>query len=205
VTLRRAKVREVDAFLNGTVTTLSLRLEGGLLGGDVDVVKLSLEHRMGWRVVRTPGGHWHHLRIAFRTDWAGAYGDSPEVPIFERFFLGGRNLRGFDYREAGPRSNGRPTGGEFRTTLSTQYTIPLASSAEAGFGLDLVFFIDQGGLSTGFSEFSAEDWRISAGFGFAIGFGGPSQPPLLIDFGFPLRDRDSDRGQLVSVAFERNF
>jgi len=204
VTLRRVRRREADAFLNGHITTLGGSYAGGFLSGDVDVFKLRFEHRAGWRVFKRPRG-WHRVQVSFSTEWARAFDGTSEVPIFERYFLGGRSLRGFEFREVGPRSNDRPTGGEFLLTLSTQYTVPVVDRSEGGFGLDIIFFLDQGGLSTEFSDFGSEDWRISAGFGFAIGFGAPTQPPLIIDFGWPLRDGRGDRRQVVSVAFVRNF
>jgi outer membrane protein insertion porin family len=203
--LRRSKRREVDIFLNGHVTTLSGTFFGGPLGADVDVVKAGLEHRAGWRVLPTKGGGWHRITTAVGVDWATAYGDTSEVPIFERYFLGGRNLRGFEYREVGPRSNGSPEGGDFMVTWSTQYTVPLTTREASGFSLDLVFFCDQGNLVVDPQDFSFNEWRLSVGFGFAVGFGGPTQPPLLLDFGFAILDEPGDKKQIVSVAFERNF
>jgi outer membrane protein insertion porin family len=139
-------------------------------------------------------------------DWADAFGDSDDVPIFERYFLGGRNLRGFEFRGVGPRSNGSPQGGDFMVTWSTQYTIPLTSRESSGFALDLVFFVDQGNLSVEASEFTFDEWRLSVGFGFAIGLpGGANQPPLLLDFGFALLAEDADKEQIISVNLERNF
>ncbi len=205
VTLRRTIRREVDSFLNGHVTTLSGAISGGPLGGHVDIFKLSISHRAGWRVFRPRRGGWHRIQLSIRSDYATAFDDTGEVPIFERFFLGGRSLRGFEWREVGPRSNGRPTGGEFLLTLSLQYTIPITTSEASGFGLDFVVFLDQGGLDTTIGDFDGDDWRVSAGFGFAIGFGGPTQPPLIIDFGFPIRDQAGDVKQVVSIAFQRNF
>jgi outer membrane protein insertion porin family len=205
LTLRRAKRREVDVFLNGHLTTLTGSLYGGFLGGEVDVVKMQLEHRAGWRAFPTKSGGWHRFSTGVTIDWADAFGDSDEVPIFERYFLGGRSLRGFEYRGVGPRSNGSPQGGDFMVTWSTQYTIPLTSRESSGFALDLVLFVDQGNLVIDPADFDFEEWRLSVGFGFAIGFGGPNQPPLLLDFGFALLDQPGDEKQVVSVAFERNF
>jgi outer membrane protein insertion porin family len=204
-TLRRRKIREADAFLNGNVTTLGAEVYGGVLAGDVDIVKVTFEHRAGLRLFKTKKGGWHRFRAVFRSNWATAFEDTPEVPIYERYFLGGRSLRGFEFREVGPRSNGSPTGGEFLITLSLQYTIPLTGREEAGFGLDLVVFVDQGGLTTTFDDFTMDDWRVTAGFGIAVGFGALTQPPLLIDFGWALRSAPTDVRQVVSVAFERNF
>jgi len=203
--LRHTKRREADAFLNGHVTDLSATLFGGPLGGDVDVVKVEFEHRVGWRAFPTKAGGWHRISTSVAVDWAGAFDGTDEVPIFERYFLGGRNLRGFEFRQVGPRTNGSPEGGNFMVTWSTEYTVPLTSRESSGFALDLVFFVDQGNLVVDPSDFSFDQWRLSVGFGFGIGFGGPTQPPLLIDFGFPLLDQPGDRHQLVSVAFERNF
>ncbi|MFI5403748.1 MAG: outer membrane protein assembly factor, partial [Planctomycetota bacterium] len=111
VSLKRTKRREVDAFLNGHVTTLTGTFFGGPLGAEVDVVKAQFEHRAGWRMLPTKSGGWHRITTAVGVDWATEFDDTPEVPIFERYFLGGRNLRGFEFREVGPRSNGSPEGG----------------------------------------------------------------------------------------------
>jgi len=203
--LKRTKRREVDAFLNGHITTLSGTFFGGPLGAEVDVVKAQFEHRAGWRMLPTKSGGWHRITTAVGVDWATEFGDTAEVPIFERYFLGGRNLRGFEFREVGPRSNGSPEGGTFMVTWSTQYTIPLTTRESSGFSLDLVLFCDQGNLVSDPSDFSFDEWRLSVGFGFAVGFGGPTQPPLLLDFGFAILDEPGDKKQVVSVAFERNF
>lgn len=205
LTLRRSKRREVDAFLNGHITSFTGSLFGGFFGGEVDVVKAQLEHRAGWRAFPTKSGGWHRVTAVATVDWAETFDDTTEVPIFERYFLGGRNLRGFEFRQVGPRSNGSPQGGDFMVTFSTQYTIPLTSREASGFGLDLVLFVDQGNLVLEPGDFSFDEWRLSVGFGFAIGFGGPNQPPLLLDFGFAILDEPGDEKQVVSVAFERNF
>jgi outer membrane protein assembly factor BamA len=204
-TLVRTKRREVDAFLNGHVSTFDCEFLGGFLGGHWDVIKLSFEHRAGWRVFQLEDGGWNRILLRFRTDWATPFGDSHHVPIFERYFLGGRSLRGFAFREVGPRDNGRPTGGDFLVSLALEYTYPITSREDSGFGLDLVFFLDQGTIASEIGSLTGDDWRISAGFGLAIGFGGPAQPPLIIDFGWPIRDRATDERQVLSVAFVRNF
>lgn len=194
-----------DRFLRGNTTTLKGTIYARLLGSDVDILKLQLTHRVGNRIFPQDSGGWHHWQVSFDLDWVGTFGQTETVPIFERYFVGGRNLRGFEFREVGPRSNDRPTGGDFAILLSTIYTIPLAYQEEAGFGIDLVFFLDQGSLSEDIGSFSGSDWRISVGFGFAVSIGGPNQPPLEIDFGFPIRSKEGDREQLIQVSFLRNF
>lgn len=205
ITLRRARRREADLFLNGSVTTLGAELQGGFLGAQVDIWKLTLEHSMGWRMIPQKGGGWHRLRADASVFWAEGFSDTSAVPIFERYFLGGRNLRGFEFRGVGPKSNGSPTGGEFMATLQIQYTVPVTDPDAAGFGIDLHFFVDQGGLSDDFDAWTSEDWRVAAGFGFGIAFGRGPQPPLQIDFAWPLRDQASDDTQVISISFERIF
>jgi len=204
-TLERDRRRPEYLFFAGNSSSLTGTLTGGPLGGDVDITKLSLDHRIGWPIYHPPRGGWHRVGMDFGVDWAGAYGSSPEVPIFERYFLGGRNLRGFQFREVGPRSNGRPSGGEFRVTWSTQYTIPLTNREDGDIGVDLVFFLDQGGLATTSRDWNADAWRISTGFGVGVWFLGINQPPLVIEFGWPLRSRPEDETQVVSLSFERSF
>jgi outer membrane protein insertion porin family len=204
-TLRRARRREADPFLNGSVTTLSAEVMGGFLGADVDMWKLTLEHNMGWRILQKEDGGWHRLRADTGFFWATGFGDTDDVPIFERFFLGGRNLRGFEFREVGPKSNDSPTGGEFMATVQIQYTVPLTDQDAAGFGIDVHFFVDQGGLVEDLDLWTSEDWRVSAGFGFGISFGRGAQPPLQLDFAWPLRDQDADDTQVISISFERIF
>ena len=202
--LSRQARRTGDPFLVGHVTRTRLNLYGGVLGADVDIFKVHLEHAIGWRTIRSEKGLWQRIRTFVAVDWATGFGNTDQVPIWERYFLGGRNLRGFEFRQVGPRSNGSPTGGEFMLVWSTEYTIPLVGR-EKGFGLDLVIFVDQGGLSLDADRWTGEDWRIAAGFGIALGIGPPQQPPILIDFGFALRKQDADRTQLVSVSLQRNF
>jgi outer membrane protein insertion porin family len=202
--VRRVARREADPFLNGHITAFGASLFGTFLGGDKDLVKTRLSHSAGWRFLRQRKGGWHRFRVNFSTDWATALNDTAEVPIYERYFLGGRNLRGFEYREVGPKSNGSPTGGEFMVLLSMQYTVPIVVP-DQGFGVDFVLFLDQGGVSLEFDRWTSDSWRVSAGFGLAISFGGGNQPPLIIDFGWPLRSQPTDVTQVVGVSFERNF
>ena len=206
LTIVREKRKASDPFLNGHITRLSGQIVGGLLGGDVDIVKVRLGHSWGFPLFRTKRGV-HRIRLRFSVDWAEAFDDTGQVPIYERFFLGGHsNLRGFEFREVGPRSNGRPSGGEFLARFSTEYSIPIVS-AEGGVGIDIVLFIDQGGIATTLGDWNSDSWRIGAGFAFALSFklGGRVQPPFMIEFGWPLVRRPGDVGQLVSISFSGRF
>jgi outer membrane protein insertion porin family len=197
--------REVDPFLNGYRSTFAAFLMGGPLGLDTNVWKLEWSGGIGTRTYRAGNGAWQRARVTMGVDWAGAFDDTPQVPIFERYFLGGRNLRGFEFREVGPKSNDSPSGGEFRWTVIGQYTFPLTDRDTSGFGIDIHFFLDQGTLLEDVDNLNWDTWRISAGFGVGIQFGSPNQPPLTIDFAWPIRDVPSDKTQVVNISFERSF
>ncbi|MEM8885504.1 MAG: BamA/TamA family outer membrane protein [Planctomycetota bacterium] len=203
--LNYTRVRGGDPFLNGYRLTFTTDWYGGPLGGEVDVVKATIRGALGSRAYRNRQGSWQRFRVEARVDWATAYDDTVQVPIFERYFLGGRNLRGFEFRGVGPKSNGSPSGGEFLVSVIGQYTFPIADRDVTGFGIDIHFFLDQGTLVEDTQDISWETWRISAGFGFGIQFGSPNQPPLTIDFAWPIRRVNTDTRQVVSVSFERTF
>jgi outer membrane protein insertion porin family len=196
---------ERDPFLNGYRSTIAAVLNGGPLGAEVDVWKVEWSGGVGLRTFKTSAGGWQRLRVNVGVDYASAFDDTTAVPIFERYFLGGRNLRGFEFRDVGPKSNGSPSGGDFRWTVVTQYTYPLTDFDTSGFGIDFHVFIDQGTLLDSADELNWDLWRVSAGFGIGIQFGSPNQPPLTIDFAWPLQSVESDETQVVSISFERSF
>ncbi|MEE8105357.1 MAG: outer membrane protein assembly factor BamA [Planctomycetota bacterium] len=204
VSLTFDRRRELDV-LRGWQITIGAQLFGSFLGADMDVFKTRLSYVQGWRMFETAAGNTHRLLLKIDVDYASGFGQTPEVPIFERYFAGGRNLRGFEFREVGPRSNGRPSGGEFRGLVTLDYAIPIATRNQGGISLDFVLFLDQGTLLNRLSDWTNDQWRITPGFGLAIGFGPPTQPPIHIDFGFPIQDVDGDVRQVFSFAFRRDF
>ena len=54
-----------------------------------------------------------------------SYGSSDDVFLTERFYMGGANLRGFDFRRAGPTQFQRPIGGEVIYTSTYEVFFPL--------------------------------------------------------------------------------
>jgi len=94
----------------GQRSELRGELAGGPFGGDVDFYKIELKH------ARYIKGFMegHLLELGARTGVAEAYNGDIDVPIFDRFFLGGLDsLRGYKYREIGPHDEfGEPLGGD---------------------------------------------------------------------------------------------
>jgi outer membrane protein insertion porin family len=86
----------------GTNLNLSLGVAGGILGGDFNVIRPSIEYRHFLR------DRWiTHGRniLAFRIlgEYMQTYGDTQSIPFFERLFIGGETtIRGFDIRSVSP-------------------------------------------------------------------------------------------------------
>jgi outer membrane protein insertion porin family len=182
------------------LTTLTAELNGGPLGGDLDYTRLLLYQESSWVVHEDERGRRHLLRFTGRGGIADAFDDTPEVPPFGRFYLGGQTLRGFAYRGVGPHANDRPMGGEFQLAGSVEYEYPVVEDL-----LSVVVFTDQGTLGTAIDEDDAFLWRISVGAGVRIIIPFLSQIPLGIDVAVPLLKEDEDEVQYVSFAFSRSF
>ena len=126
-----------DAFIprRGVYDSLRLRLAPGELGSDVPFVKLQVQHTHYVPVVNDV-----IFLYSARGGWALALKSGDQIPIRERFFLGGRTtVRGFSENTIGPKgalqfdSRGRPTGaggdplgGDFVLNLNTEIRFPIA-------------------------------------------------------------------------------
>ncbi len=99
-----------------------------------------------------------HGQIGYVHDLGG----DDEVPIDERFFLGGiYSLRGFQSREVGPRDEfGDFVGGDKQAFVNLEYLFPLVKEA----GLKGVVFFDVGN-AWGTDEDFFNSWRYSTGVG----------------------------------------
>jgi len=133
---------------------------------------------------------------------AAPFGDSDEVPYSERFFLGGQtNMRGFEFRGVGPNEYDFPLGGETYVYGSLEYLIPIVKTTQPGTyrEVETVYgglFVDAGMLNPDAFTYDFEETRISAGFLFGIAV----PLPVIFSFGFPLREDDGDRKQVLGFS-----
>ena len=137
------------------------------------------------------------LSISGRTGIIGSFdGKESNVPFFEKFYLGGPyNLRGWDYREVGPRDYMEPMGGKSFSYASLEYTFKIADP------LRFAIFYDGGFLRDDDFKLLAgsgdEGWHDNWGLGIRIMVMGM---PLRLDLGFPLSD-PSDSGGSTQFHF----
>ncbi|HVM97531.1 MAG TPA: outer membrane protein assembly factor BamA [Candidatus Acidoferrales bacterium] len=185
--------RRDDPFLprRGTYDAIRWRLAPKELGADVPFVKLQVQH-----VHYLPLADYLTFAYVLRGGWAEALESGSEVPLRERFFLGGRTtVRGFSENSVGPKGapifnqvgnivdgGGNPLGGDLALNANAELRFPLI------YGLGGAVFVDGGGVYLQDRPILIDDFRRSAGLGvtYATPVG-----PITLDYGFKL-DRRGD-------------
>ncbi|MHC4126902.1 MAG: BamA/OMP85 family outer membrane protein [Planctomycetota bacterium] len=199
------------ALIRSTVTTFTRPGEGsrtelsweqfGSFGGDYTFSKVEAEHTVFMTMQRDFLGRESILKVNGRA--AYIFG-SDDAPLYERFYLGGRSFRGFDFRTISPKGINRagvqtddPVGGDWLIFLGAQYEVPLIGEALTG-----VVFLDTG---TVVNDVGFDDYRVSAGFGVRIYIQQFGPVPIAFDFGFPLRKETGDDTEVFSFSAELPF
>ena len=183
----------------------SYEYAGGFLGADVDQWKAQTGASYFLQLYEHEGGSKHILMTSATFGWMEAHHDTAEVPIFERFFLGGpHNLRGFRTYGVGPHENHQEIGGTALAYGTVEYTFPLGLKFLRGVG-----FFDWGELEGPYwDEHGTQKWnnhrltmgrmRTSAGVGLRISLMPLGMPvPISLYWGEALNSNEDDR--------ERNF
>ncbi len=115
-------------------------------------------------------------------------GGEDGVPIFERLFLGGaNNLRGFDYRDVGPKDeNGEPLGGKTSAYATFELSFPIIEKVRGAVFYDV-------GVVSGDSYDWGGDVNSDVGVGLRLFF--LPTGPIRLDFGVPMQaDEENDSG-----------
>ncbi|MEK9671604.1 MAG: outer membrane protein assembly factor BamA [Rhodospirillaceae bacterium] len=181
----------------GSLISLDSTLAG--LGGDVH----SAANRLVAAYIWSP---WpkYTLTVGGRAGYIVAY--SGGVRLSERFFVGGRDLRGFSSGGIGPRdtSTDDSLGAEWKYTGSIELGFPLGLPAE--FGLTGRAFTDlgsAGGIAT--TRSNVEDTgSLRASVGVGLTWKSPFGP-LGIDLGLPFLKEGFDETEVLRVNFGTRF
>jgi outer membrane protein insertion porin family len=160
----------------------SADVAGGAFAGDKDFFRLQAGASHYW-----PHFDRYVFESRIRTGIVDSYGDSSEVPIFERFFGGGSGtIRGFEERRVGPRDplSNDPIGGESTIMLSMEEVMTLFKDERGRPVLKGSLFIDIGDVWRRVDEYG-ETFKTGAGFGARV-----NTPigPLRLDLGFPVTE-----------------
>jgi outer membrane protein insertion porin family len=193
----------------GQRTELSAEVVGGPLGGDVSLYKLSghsswytsffrdhiLQFMVAGGVVDVFGQSAGRGKTVTETN--GTVVTVNDVPMFDRFFLGGANtLRGFDYRKVSPKDvYGEPVGGNTFVQSTVEYTIPIVER------IRFALFCDIGEVQRDVYEFSASDLKADIGAGFRLNL---PVGPLRFDYGWPIMS-DKQSGRTGRIQFSVGY
>ena len=129
------------------------------------------------------------LQIQARAGVVEPFGDSPTVPIYERFYAGGaETIRGYEERGVGPIDpvTKDPLGGEALFVANIEYTVPIVDFLKGA------LFIDTGNTWSKPSDFSFGSFKTGVGFGVRIK---TPMGPLKLDYGIPLNRTPNNTGK----------
>lgn len=173
----------------------------GLYAGDLTFNRTRVDYTAYFALDRDFLGRTSTLRL----DASAGYIFGGTAPTYEKFYLGGRTLRGFEFRTVSPKGtpsvpggpNDIPVGGNWLVFLGSQYQFPLVSTV-----IDGVVFCDSGTVTNtvGFS-----DYRLSVGVGVRLYLPQLGPTPLAFDFAFPMMKAEYDDTQLFSFSAELPF
>ncbi|NQU57651.1 MAG: outer membrane protein assembly factor BamA [Rhodospirillales bacterium] len=144
--------------------------------------------------------------LSFSASAGHILGLGQDVGLYDRFFIGGDNLRGFATSGVGPRdkSTKDALGGEWMYGGTAELSFPLGLPEE--FGLSGKLFSDMGSTGTlnptGSDVNDTGSMRVSIGTGvsWVSPFG-----PIAIDFGVPVVQEDFDEDENIRVNFGTRF
>ncbi|MGH8091856.1 MAG: outer membrane protein assembly factor BamA [Chthoniobacterales bacterium] len=166
---------------HGYRVTFTPNVAGGFLGGNVQTYGWDLE---GARYFLFP--YDIILTLDSEAAVADTWGSGNRVPIFDRLFLGGANtLRGFDFRDVGPKDmNGEPLGGKSLYRFTLEATYPIIERVR------VAAFYDMGFVHAKAYDFDTSHLASDVGVGLRLDL---PIGPLKIDYGIPIQ-KDNNKG-----------
>lgn len=133
--------------------------------------------------------------VGARIGSVGGFGDSEEIPLFERYYLGGSNsLRGFEYRSVGPTYRNENVGGLSMLTMTAEVSHAIWGPVRGA------VFCDAGGAWDDAYEINFKKFNIGVGYGFRV-----KVPflnvPLRLDIAFPVLNNQEGASNKVRLHF----
>ena len=167
----------------GFVTGISLENTGGFLMGDKNYVKGFYSGSFYYSPLNKIV-----LELKGRAGLGDSYGDTDNLPIYERFYAGGANtIRGYRERKVGPRDpdSNDPIGGESTLVGNAEVSFPIYENLIKG-----AVFYDVGSVWEKIGDFGQGGYKQGVGVGVRV-----KTPigPIKIDWGYPLNENHDDR------------
>jgi outer membrane protein insertion porin family len=200
--LRRSTVDNIFRPSGGSVVSLAASKAIPAVG-EVDFWRIDTELTSFIKTYEDFLGRKQVLKLRSEVGWIFA----GKAPTFEKYYLGGRSFRGFEYRTISPKSDEswvpgvtippEPIGGSWLFFAGAQYEVPLVGEGIAG-----VAFVDSGTVT---AKPGFEDYRVSVGVGIRLYLAALGPAPLAFDFGFPVVSQEGDEMQVFSFSAELPF
>ncbi len=168
----------------GNRTTIQPYFAGGPLGAETDIYGAKIRTGQYWALIGDTV-----LNFRGQIESVDYFGDSEFVPIFDRLFLGGSStLRGFEFRDVGPKDiNGEPIGGNSSAYFTVEYTVPIWSKVRGA------AFYDWGVVNIDSLDFDTDSYNDNWGVGIRLDLPGF---PLSLDYAWPITyDEQSHDGK----------
>jgi outer membrane protein insertion porin family len=189
-----------DSVINpteGYFGTWSIGVAG--LGGDVRFARNQLQ-----------AGYYYPITdqwiLSFRGSGGYVVGLGEDVRLFERFFVGGDNLRGFATAGVGPRdlATDDSLGGEWFYTGSAEVTFPLGLPEELPIRGRLFTDVGSAGGIEPSGPTVADTGSVRVSVGAGLTWSSPFGP-IGVDIGYPVVKEDFDEEELIRVNFGARF
>ncbi|MFH1458592.1 MAG: outer membrane protein assembly factor BamA [Candidatus Omnitrophota bacterium] len=179
----------------GDLISGSFELAGGPFAGNKDFWKFNSRFSHYFPLPKDSA-----LEMRARVGAGEPYGDSEEIPIYERFFSGGAyTIRGYEERSIGPVDplTYDPLGGQAFLVGNLEYTLPLYQATDKSFKISMAAFYDTGNVWAKLSNIGSGSFYSGMGFGVRL-----KTPigPIMVDYGIPLNkapgEQDKGSGRL---------
>ena len=177
---------------SGSLNGIVLKFASKAYFSEVEFVKGTLQST--WFFPLTKGIVW---AVSLKSGLAHSFGDDSELPLIERFFLGGRTtVRGYTNDLLGPKGDdGVPTGGNVFALFNSELRIPVRKE------LGIVVFIDGGNVWQVIEDINYElKYTVGTGLRYRTPVG-----PLRIDYGYKLSREEGESSGEVHFSFGHAF
>jgi outer membrane protein insertion porin family len=177
----------------GLLAGIGMKIASPLLFSDANFGKLNVYGSTFFRLSRRAV-----FAVAARAGLALGLGKPDELPIVERFFLGGRStVRGYEQDSLGPKgADGNPTGGNAFVTGN------LELRTSVGRGFSLVPFFDMGNVWLKINDMNVTDLKYTTGIGLRYD---TPVGPLRVDYGIKLQRERGESGSALHFSIGHAF
>jgi outer membrane protein insertion porin family len=180
---------------HGVHADFSAEFAGGPLLGQTNIYKFQADAQ---KYILLP--YDMIITIAGSTGVADYFGDSTEVPLFDRFFLGGsRSIRGFGNRDIGPiDDNDEPLGGDTMAYTNLELTFPIIDRVRGAVWNDMGFLDARPFHYTD----ALQEGDAAAGVGLRLNL---PIGPLRLDYGLPYKDQGWNHNNTGKFSFDVGY